>query len=105
MPFLGLRAISMVWFLIGSSLVLAMPFIQNLDEYQKGITEPWYMQILVNYTLTADIFFLIGGILTGYRFFMDRRTVMEGKQVNHVTSGQADSVSMCLVFDSHDAFI
>ncbi len=68
----------MLWFFIGRSHVLAMPFIENVDEYIKGITRPWYMQILVNYTLAVDVFFLIGGTLAGYRFFWSREHEEEG---------------------------
>ncbi|VDN06105.1 unnamed protein product [Thelazia callipaeda] len=65
----GLRVIATVWVIVGHSSVFIQDFLENLDEYREIMRDNFFYQLLTNFFLSVDIFFLLSATLTSYAWF------------------------------------
>lgn len=65
----GIRFICMVWTLVGHSFYLVQSFLSNVEEFQADLTNNFWNQWILNFTLGVDVFLTLSGILIGYSWF------------------------------------
>ncbi|XP_038121332.1 nose resistant to fluoxetine protein 6 isoform X3 [Culex quinquefasciatus] len=85
----GLRAISMLWVILGHTMIVVFKYSDNM-ELRKVVEKEMLFQIILNGAYSVDTFFFISGFLVSYIYF---RTNAKGKLekltqgVNEFTAG------------------
>ncbi|CAJ0606680.1 unnamed protein product [Cylicocyclus nassatus] len=65
----GMRFLSLVWTLMGHSLILVQPYLENVDDYKEAIAGNFWNQWITNFTLSTDTFLVLGGTVLSYTWF------------------------------------
>lgn len=81
----GLRAISMLWVILGHTMIVVFKYSDNM-ELRKVVEKEMLFQIILNGAYSVDTFFFISGFLVSYIYF---RTNAKGK-LEKLTQGVND---------------
>uniref|UniRef100_A0A158R5S2 Acyl_transf_3 domain-containing protein n=1 Tax=Syphacia muris TaxID=451379 RepID=A0A158R5S2_9BILA len=65
----GIRCFTILWIIFGHSLSFVKPFVENVDEYKRHISNNVLNIWIANYLLAVDTFFVLGGTVNAYGWF------------------------------------
>ncbi|XP_066593755.1 nose resistant to fluoxetine protein 6-like isoform X2 [Prorops nasuta] len=89
----GLRAISMVWVILGHTCIVIFKYSDNM-EYRKIVEKRFLFQTITNGAFSVDTFFFMGGLLVSFLYF---RTNAKG-DLRKLTQGRPGFVAGTLKF-------
>ncbi|VDM97825.1 unnamed protein product, partial [Thelazia callipaeda] len=69
----GIRFLTIVWIIVGHTFAFVSPQIKNIIQYRHDMTSNFLNQWLTNFVLSVDIFFVLGGTVNAYGFFLNYR--------------------------------